>query len=290
MQLVVIGTGLIGCSFALAARSAGLFTRICGIDASAEALDRAVAHGHVDATLEQVPAEADAVLVAVPPDRIAATLDTLATYPGVVFDVASVKAPVVAAARAAGLARFVPCHPIAGSERSGPDAAMADLFRRRKLIITPYEGIDPRAVEVVSGWWSALGCDVQQMPADAHDARFARTSHLPHLVAFAYMQMISDQDLQYAAGGFRDFSRIAASDADMWVPILAQNGDAIVAQLDQLSAHLAALRAAIVSGDSDAVRTALVEARARRRAFEDTQGSAGERRGGGQNEESASDD
>jgi CMP/dCMP kinase len=270
MRLVVVGTGLIGGSFALAARQAGLFDTVLGVEPDADRARRAVAAGLVDAVVEAVPADADGVLLAVPCDRIAGWVERLADHPGLVFDAGSVKAPILDAVRAAlgrVPARFVPCHPIAGSERSGPDAAHAALFNGHEVILTPEADADAGAVAEVSRWWREIGARVVSMSPAAHDATLAMTSHLPHLVAFAYLQAIEPEQLAHAAGGFRDFSRIAGSDPAMWTPILTMNRQAVLAALDTLEAQLERVRGLIAAEDGPALTTLIGDSRARRQAF-----------------------
>ncbi|MEM6709933.1 MAG: prephenate dehydrogenase/arogenate dehydrogenase family protein [Pseudomonadota bacterium] len=271
MKLAVVGVGLIGASFARAARAEGLFQSFVGVDRSEDHCQRAVAAGIVDTAVIDVPEDADAVLLATPIDQLPGWLEQLASHPGLVFDVGSTKAPLVARieAGAPAPARFVPAHPIAGSERSGPDASRVDLFRDRLLVITPTANTAAADVDRLRGWWSAIGARVVTMDAQAHDQTFALTSHLPHLAAFAYMQLIDAEHLSYAAGGFRDFSRIAASDPDMWTPVLRANRTAVLEALGAYEAKLALLRDAIEADDEAALYGLLCAARDRRRQFED---------------------
>ncbi|MGI9324158.1 MAG: prephenate dehydrogenase [Pseudomonadales bacterium] len=268
MKLAIVGVGLIGGSFALAARNAGLFASIVGVDRNPEHLAQAQQLGICDATAQSVPSDADAVLVALPSDHIAESLASLVEHKGLIFDVASVKAALLEdAARLP--ARYVPCHPIAGSERSGPTAASAELFTDHLLVITPIAQSNSADLATVSDWWQAFGARVQTMSAGEHDRLFARTSHLPHLVAFAYMQQIEQAQLAFAAGGFRDFSRIAASDPDMWTPILRMNRKAIHTELRQLQAALTELGEAVDAADEGPLRELLSRAQRRRRAFDE---------------------
>lgn len=268
MKLAVVGVGLIGGSFALAARAAGLFDPIVAVDQSPEHCEAALSLGICDAVEPEVPEDADAVLLALPSDRIAGQLAALSAHPGLVFDVSSVKAAVLAQSDRLP-ERFVPCHPIAGSERSGPSAARKDLFKDHLLVMTPIDRSSAADQATVSSWWQALGARVQTMTPEAHDRLFARTSHLPHLVAFAYMQLIETEQLAFAAGGFRDFSRIAASDPDMWTPILRMNRAALREELAQLQASLTHLGDALDAEDDAPLRALLSAAQARRRAFDE---------------------
>lgn len=265
-MLAIVGVGLIGGSFALAARKARLFTEVVGIDRSPEHGAQALAAGIVDRMVDAVPAAASAVLLAVPSDQVASWLERLADHRGLIFDVASVKGPVLQAAGRRP-ARYVPAHPIAGSEFSGPGAARGDLFAEHLVVLTPDADTDAEAVIQLTRWWQQVGARVEHMSAEAHDQLFALTSHLPHLAAFAYMQLIEARHLPFAAGGFRDFSRIAASDPDMWAPVLRSNAGALLPRLDSLVAELQRMRQAIVADTDTELRGLLTAARDRRREF-----------------------
>ncbi|MDZ7670760.1 MAG: prephenate dehydrogenase/arogenate dehydrogenase family protein [Gammaproteobacteria bacterium] len=270
MLLAVVGTGLIGGSFALAARRQRLFDEIVGVEPDAAHGRRALALGLVDRLAEDVPPNADAVLLAGPSQTIAPWVVRLAGHAGVVFDAGSVKGAVLEQVRG-GCAgelppRFVPCHPLAGSERSGPDAAAADLYRDAEVIVTPGSETDTAAVEQVSGWWRAIGARVLTMDPDSHDAILAVTSHLPHLLAFAYLQQVRDGHLPHTAGGFRDFTRIGAADADMWAPIFELNRTPLLAALDDLEASLIRARTLLNDADGGGLRDFIRQAGTRRGA------------------------
>ncbi|MEZ5557138.1 MAG: prephenate dehydrogenase/arogenate dehydrogenase family protein [Pseudomonadales bacterium] len=271
MQLVVIGTGLIGGSFALAARRHGLFDEFVGIEPDAQRGAEALALGVVDRLCDDVPRTADAVVIASPGETIGAWVARLAGHRAVVFDTGSVKAPVIAAVRAhcgALPPRFVPAHPIAGKERSGPAAADAELFEGQQVILTPAPETDPDACARVEAWWRALGSTVIRLDAAQHDTIYAVTSHLPHLLAFAYLQQVDGLHLQHAGGGFRDFSRIGAADPDMWAPIFELNRGALLAALERFETDLAELRRLIEAGDTAGIKSYLMRSRARRRELE----------------------
>ncbi|MEQ8485438.1 MAG: prephenate dehydrogenase/arogenate dehydrogenase family protein [Pseudomonadales bacterium] len=267
MRLAVVGTGLIGGSFALAARAAGVFDEVVGVEPDAGRRRAAEANGLIDRAAGTVPADADAVLLAGPSHTVAEWVVRLADHPAIVLDTASVKQGVLAQVRA-GLghlpARFVPCHPMAGSDRSGPDAANAELFQGAEIIVTPGEETDPAAAEQAAGWWRAVGGRVTYMDAQHHDEIVAVTSHLPHLVAFSYLQQVDGEHLEHTAGGFRDFTRIGGADADMWLPIFRLNRAAVLQALDALQRDLVHARALIEQGDETGLR-AFIEAAARRR-------------------------
>lgn len=269
MLLVVIGTGLMGGSFALAARRQGLFDCVLGIDPDARCRDRALRMGVVDEFVESVPAEADAVLLAGPSDSIAPWAMRLAEHPAVVFDTGSVKGAIVDAVRAAGPVspRFIPCHPLVGSEQSGPEAADVALFTGARVIVTPTEEADDAVLERVRGWWRHLGAEVSTMSAQAHDRLLARTSHLPHLLAFAYLQLVTEEQLEHTAGGFRDFTRIGAADSRVWAPIFRLNTPAVVAALDEMRDELDRVRGWLEAGDEPALVNYLEAAARRRRSL-----------------------
>ena len=279
-RLLLIGTGLIGGSFALAARRAGAFTNVAGIDVDASARAEALRLGIVDAALAELPKRlaADAVCIATPPSAI---VDVLARVAGgidpavPVFDVASVKGSVLAAV-AAKLGRipsnFVPCHPMAGGERRGPASASADLFVGSRIFVTPRAETAPAAVAAVRKWWTACGAHVVTTTPEEHDARVALTSHLPHLLAFAYVRSLADardDELPHFTGpGFRDFSRIAASDPRLWRDIVEGNAREIETALAGVLHHAHHYLELIRAGRFDELEAALEMARKTRLAFE----------------------
>lgn len=267
MLLTVIGTGLIGGSFALGARTRNLFQRFVGVEPDAENADAAVRLGIVDEIVAEVPADSDAVLIAGPSDVVADWVVRLADHPGVIFDVGSVKGAILASIdkRLGRIPRqFVPCHPIAGKERSGPGAADEDLFADRLVIQTPLAATDTAAVDQVVYWWRSLGARTQVLDAKTHDEVYALTSHLPHLLAFAYLQRIEPAHLEHAGGGFRDFSRIGGSDSQMWSAIFDLNKEALLQALTDFESDLGALRDAIAGDDVGQVRHLIDAARDRR--------------------------
>ena len=242
--LLLVGTGLIGGSFALAARANGVFDRVVGVDPNPEALATARALGIVDGP--ELPLEPTAICVATPVSRIAECVaEVAARHPGIpIFDVGSVKATIVDALRNRGGVppAFVPCHPIAGSETVGAGAARADLFQHRSVIITPVDETDADSLAAVESWWQRVGAVVTKQDPDTHDRIVAATSHLPHLVAFALMEVLDTTDEKalsaYIGDGFRDLSRVAASDPTIWTDILQANRQAILALARQLGSRL----------------------------------------------------
>ncbi|WP_454693836.1 prephenate dehydrogenase [Achromobacter aegrifaciens] len=276
--LAVVGVGLIGGSFAAALRRAGQVGRVLGVGRNAQSLARAVELGLIDeaATVEEAAARADLILLATPVGGLADVLSRMRAHlrPGTVLtDGGSTKAEVVAAARAAlgdRAAQFVPGHPIAGAERTGPEAADADLYRKRTVILTPLAENGAASLDLVRRAWQACGADVIDMDAGAHDRVLASVSHLPHLLSAVYMEQVAEAAdaptrLDLAGSGFRDFTRIAAGSPEMWRDIFLSNRDAMLAELADVRAVLDRAERAIADGDGAALLTLLdTAARARR--------------------------
>ena len=264
-QLGLIGCGLMGGSFALALKNAGLVRHVVGSSPSAATLARALDMGVIDAS---APSAADAasgsdlVLLAMPVAAIEATLREIQprVHPGMlVMDVGSTKRDVVAACESALRAQsscFVPAHPMTGREVSGVAHADAALYQDRLVILTPTRHTQAEALAKAVDVWRAVGCHVVQMSPAQHDAALAAVSHLPHLLAFAFINSVTAQtqatdSLAVAGPGFRDFSRIAASEPRMWRDILLANRDEILSQTRQFRASLEALEQAITNADGD---------------------------------------
>jgi len=258
-QLGLIGCGLMGGSFALAMKKAGLVKRVRGYSKSPSTTARARQLGVID---EEEPSAlmavsgSDIVLLAVPVSATEATLKAirhLVTQNMLIMDVGSTKVNVVRAARSAlGMhsGSFVPAHPVAGSETSGVEHADANLYRGRHIILTPADNTRAQQLQRAEELWTALGCSISHMEAESHDTAFAAISHLPHLLAFATMNGLSRQNevqefLSVAGPGFRDFTRIAASDPKIWSAILRANRQRILAQTEHFKTALHALEAAM---------------------------------------------
>ena len=269
-SLLLIGTGLIGGSFAKAAKANGVFDRIVGVDRDPDALGRARELDIVDAAADAPDGDHDAVCVAVPVDAIAGQVREAASRcAGPVFDVGSVKSAVIDPLDPVP-ANFVPCHPVAGSERQGPLAARADLFEGRALVMTPVAQTDRAAVDAVRGYWEAVGARVVEQTPAAHDEGFALVSHLPHLVAFAFMDTAARAGLLPQVGdGFRDFVRIAGADVDVWTGILHANAARIRPRLDELMGALERFGTAMEEGGGSLGRC-IESAVAAKRAFDET--------------------
>jgi prephenate dehydrogenase len=280
-QLGLVGCGLMGGSFALALKRAGLVRRVVGFSPSQATRDRALDMGVIDAvalSANQVAHGSDLVLVAVP---VAATQNTLAALTQalsthtLLMDVGSTKRDVVqAAALALGdkLATFVPAHPIAGKEVAGVAHADVELYSGCQVILTPTEHTGQAQIAQAQVLWAALGAQVRIMSALEHDSAFAAVSHLPHLLAFAAMNAINTQDqaaqfLSLAGPGFRDFTRIAASDPAVWRDILYANRDQLLLQSEHLREALQAFETALAQGDGAALQTLITGASQSRAAW-----------------------
>jgi cyclohexadieny/prephenate dehydrogenase len=278
-SLAIIGLGLLGGSIGLATKARGLAVTTTGWDRDPAVRQRAAERGLVETvhdTPEAAVANADLVILCVPVGAMGDAARAIA--PGlkpdaIVSDVGSSKAA-VAEALAAALpgATIIPAHPVAGTEQSGPDAGFATLFEGRWCILTPPEGCDPAALEALSAFWTQLGSRVELMDAAHHDLVLAVTSHIPHLIAYTIVGTASDLEdvtqsevIKYSAGGFRDFTRIAASDPVMWRDVFLTNRQAVLEMLGRFTEDLTALQRAIRSGDGDTLFDLFTRTRAIRR-------------------------
>ena len=266
-QLGLIGCGLMGGSFALALKKAGLVEHVVGYSRSPASSAAALRLGAIDAVADsalQTLAGSDIVLLAVPVSATESSLQEISPLVSqdlLLMDVGSTKSDVIAAARRAmgdKLPSFVPAHPIAGKAAGGIEYAEADLYQGCKVILTPLPQTDPELLVKAHQVWSALGAQVLEMTPDHHDAAFAAVSHLPHLLAFAYFQAIAGQAsgaefLRLAGPGFRDFTRIAASEPAVWRDILLANKDEVLSQAGKFRQALDELEALLVSGDAPGI-------------------------------------
>ncbi|MCC7412262.1 MAG: prephenate dehydrogenase/arogenate dehydrogenase family protein [Gammaproteobacteria bacterium] len=277
----ILGVGLIGGSLARALRRAGACAEIVGCASTPAEVGEALELGVIDRGTTAVAAAVagcDLVVLAVPVGAMRAVFAQLAPALGadtVVTDVGSVKGAVIADARAALAAHyrlFVPGHPVAGTERSGVQASFAALFDSQRVILTPTAETDRGAVDRVTAMWQAAGARVEEMDAGHHDEVLAATSHLPHVLAFALVEYLAGvqearEVFRFAGGGFRDFTRIAASSAPLWCDIVFANRPAVLASLEGYDARLRVLTEALRRGDVDAVRALFERAGAARRTY-----------------------
>jgi cyclohexadieny/prephenate dehydrogenase len=281
-KLALIGIGLIGGSIALAARRGKLVGHVAISTRTPETLARARELNLGD-SYHADPAEAvrdaDCVILSIPVGAVGAVTAAVAgaLKPGaIISDVGSVKASVVGAMKPhvpAGV-HFVPAHPVAGTEYSGPDAAFASLFDNRWCILTPPEGADPKAVERLATFWRGLGANVETMTPEHHDLVLAITSHVPHLIAYNIVGTAADLEsvtqsevMKFSAGGFRDFTRIAASDPTMWRDVFLNNREAVLEMLGRFNEDLSALQRAIRWGDGQKLFDLFTRTRAIRRGI-----------------------
>ncbi len=281
-RIAVIGLGLIGSSIARAIKQQGLAAELVATDASVEVCKRAVELGlasKMAASNAEAVKNADLVIICVPVGAYGAVAKSIATSlksGAIVSDVGSVKGAVLRemTPHLPKDVHFIPAHPVAGTEHSGPDLGFAELFINRWCILTPPANADAIAVEKLAAFWRALGANVEVMTADHHDMVLAVTSHLPHLIAYTIVGTADELEdvtrsevLKFSAGGFRDFTRIAASDPTMWRDVFLNNKDAVLEMLGAFQEDLSKLTRAIRRGDGDALFEHFTRTRAIRRGI-----------------------
>ncbi len=280
-RLCIIGVGLIGGSLALALKEAGEVGSVIGVGRSAANLDEALRLGVIDEASHDAASAvegADVVVLAVPVGTTRQVSEQIRDHiaeDAVLTDVGSVKGDVVAQVEAAFgrvPANFVPGHPIAGTERSGAAAAFATLYDNRRVLLTPLPETNPDALAKVRRLWEIAGAEVEEMAVAHHDAVLAATSHLPHMLAFGLVDCLarledSGEIFRYAAGGFRDFTRIASSDPVMWRDICLHNRDALLRVMTRFEAEMAELKKAVEQGDADGLTEIFARAKAARDRF-----------------------
>jgi len=264
-KLAIIGVGLIGSSLSLALKQASAVGQVTGFGRNQQNLARGVELGVLDDFADSIEAtvgDADVIVVAVPlgaMQQVFAELKPAIKQGAIITDVGSAKGSVVTAARAelgALFPRFVPGHPIAGTEKSGVEAGFASLFQKRRVIMTPLPQTDQDAISVIDEMWQHCGAIIEYLSVEHHDKVLAATSHLPHMLAYALVHQLSnlndhEEIFRYASGGFRDFTRIASSDPVMWRDVCISNGDALVNLIEQYQQELDRVKAAINAEDAD---------------------------------------
>ncbi len=280
-RLVILGVGLIGGSLALALKKQGMVAQVVGWSRREQTLQKALELGVVDRAepdLAKAVRGAEIAVLGVPVGAMEVMLRQLAPHleeQTIVTDVGSTKGSVVEAVRhvfGEPPPRFVPGHPIAGIERSGVEAAFAELYQGRRVILTPVSQTERHAVATVRAMWEGCGAEVVEMEVTHHDEVLAATSHLPHMLAYSLVDTLARMDeseeiFQFAAGGFRDFTRIASSDPQMWHDICLANRDALLVMLERFRADLAQLSDAIRAGDSDYLMQTFLRAKRARDRF-----------------------
>lgn len=284
-KLAIVGTGLIGGSFSLALKQAGAVGEVLGVGRNPARLTLARELGVIDHAADwQQAGQADCILLAMPVGETESVLRQLAPHlkaGAVITDAGSTKANVVEAARVTlgpRVVDFVPGHPIAGSEQSGPGAARADLFQGKKVVLTPQPDTRADALASVTALWQTAGAQVETLDAALHDRVFAAVSHLPHLAAFALVDELAQRAdgetfFRFAASGFRDFTRIAGSNPEMWRDIALANREALLTEMDAYLAALQTLRKAVETHDAHTLLELFSRARAARENWIDTQDS-----------------
>jgi prephenate dehydrogenase len=274
-RVAILGVGLIGGSFALALKEAGACAHVAGAGRNRANLKLALERGVIDSIAADAVAAAhgaDLVLLAAPLAQFPKLFRDVASVLGpkaVVTDGGSTKRDVVAAARAAlgrKLGQFVPAHPIAGGEKSGAGAASATLFQKKRVVLTPLPENSEPSIKRISDAWSACGASVTRMTPEEHDAVLGAVSHLPHVLAYALVHEIASREdgaqlFGYAAGGFRDFTRIASSHPEMWRDICLANRDRLLAELERYGEKLQAVRTLLEAADGPGLEKVFAEAR-----------------------------
>ena len=281
-HIALVGLGLIGSSLARGIRRKNIAATITAIDRDPAVIERVKELGLADVSTTDAVAgieKADLVILCVPVGACSVVAELIGPHlaqGAILSDVGSVKAAVVQAVspHLPGHVHFIPAHPVAGTEYSGPDAGFSSLFKNRWCILTPPDEADSGAVNRLSLFWDALGANVELMSPQHHDLVLAVTSHLPHLIAYTIVGTASDLEsvtrsevIKYSAGGFRDFTRIAASDPTMWRDVFLNNKDAVLEMLQRFSEDLTALQRAIRWGDGDALFDLFSRTRAVRRSI-----------------------
>ena len=274
-KLAIIGVGLIGGSFALALKKAGVVKHVVGVGRTRKNLNAALKLGVIDEiSLDATLAvqDADLVLLGTPVGQMANVMKSIAPHLGnntIITDGGSTKQDVIACARkhlGRHFTRFVPAHPMAGTENSGAAAAFAELYRGRKVILVPQRETSTRAVALVRAAWTACGANVVRLKAREHDEILAVVSHLPHVAAFALMGTLAKREdarrvLGFSAGGLRDTVRISGSSPEMWRDIFMANRTALLAAVDDYASEIKAMRAALKAGDGDTLQAMFEQAR-----------------------------
>ena len=254
-QIAIIGVGFIGGCLASSIKRLKICDRLIGVELSSENCEYILKKGMVDEVVEEVPDDTDLIFIALPNDLVAEWVCKLSSHKALVLDVASVKGAILerVESQLGELPNnYVSCHPIAGSEKTGPQASHSSLFENKPVVIVPHRNQRPGSQELVTDFWSNLSSICFELSAEEHDAILAKTSHLPHFLAYAFMSTLSRDDLHHSGGGLDDFSRIAGANPDLWWAIFSMNETQLTKALDDFQIVFSNLRDAILKKDQQA--------------------------------------
>ncbi len=269
-QIAIVGVGFMGGCLAAAMKHFDVCGRLVGVESNKENSEYIVDKGLVDDLVSEIPRDTDIVLIALPNQDIAEWVCRLATHPAVVVDIGSVKIEILNQVQSIlGYLpeNYVPCHPVAGAEKTGPKEAYPTLFEERSVAVIRHDGASAVVYEKVTDFWEKLGAITVPMSAEEHDRVLSKTSHLPHLLAYSYMSLIEKSEVGLAGGGLEDFTRIAASNPDMWWEIFQLNRKELLDSLRRFSLVLEKFDKAIAEGDREAVIDIMISSAAKRRDF-----------------------
>ena len=269
-QIAIIGVGFIGGCLASSIKKLKICDRLVGIEQSPENCEYILGKGLVDEIVEEVPEDTDLILIALPNDQVAEWVCKLANHKALILDVASVKAEIlkrVESELGELPINYVPCHPIAGSEKTGPKTSHPALFENRPVVIIPHHKQRPGSLELVTKFWSELNSICVELTAEEHDFILAKTSHLPHVLAYAFMSMLSRDDLSYSGSGLNDFTRIAGANPEMWWAIFSLNETGLAKAMDNFQQTFSKLRSAILNRDQQTALEIMNSAYDRRKSI-----------------------
>ena len=254
-QIAIIGVGFIGGCLASAIKKLKICDRLIGVEPSSENCEYILEKGLVDEVVEEVPDDIDLIFIALPNDLVAEWVCKLRSHKALVLDVASVKGEILKRVESelGELPKnYVPCHPIAGSEKTGPRASRSSLFENKPVVIVPHQNQSPGSKKIVMEFWSDLRSICFELSAEEHDSILAKTSHLPHVLAYAFMSTLNKNDINHSGGGLEDFTRIAGANPEMWWEIFSLNQIELAKAMDEFQQAFSILRGAILKRDRHA--------------------------------------
>ena len=269
-QIAIVGVGFMGGCLAAAIRHFNVCDRVIGVESDKNNAEYVLENGLVDELVSDIPAGTDIVLIALPNQHIADWICRLADHPAVIIDIGSVKVEIldkVESILGSLPTNYVPCHPIAGAEKTGPTEAYPALFEKRAVAVIRHDTLHPDNLELASEFWLKLGAFTVALSAEEHDRILAKTSHLPHLLAYAFMSLIEKSEIMLSAGGLEDFTRIAGSSPDMWWEIFQLNRRELSESIRQFSRVLEKFDRAISEGEREAVMDIMISSANKRKNF-----------------------